>query len=288
MNFLSNVINGIRNLLWKVRRFLVIILLLAMPIAIYLGFIREVPLFEAEYDIQLGEQTVQSIAQSPEEYPILPKSEYPEAYNYLQNLVNDIVDSPHIKHKDIFKYDDVKIIQNDSVLNAFCVPGGYIYVYSGIIKYLEHEDHLAGVIGHEIAHAELRHSSMKLQKEYGKSAVVDFIILANPATTLGGIVAADIFRDLVNLKYGREQEAQADEWSVKYLSDSKYSCDGVAGFFAQMIEEGNDVNIPEFLSDHPGSQNRVDDVAKMVKELGCSTTLSDVSSWKAFQEMFPK
>lgn len=288
MNFLSNIINGIRSLLWKIRRFIVIILLIALPLSIYLGFIRETPLFDVAYDVDLGLQTVQSIAQSPEEYPILPKDQYPEAYQYLQNLVNDIVDSPHVKHKDIFKYDDVKIINNDSVLNAFCVPGGYIYVYSGIIKYLKHEDHLAGVIGHEIAHAELRHSSMKLQKEYGKNAVVNFIVLANPSTTLGGIIAADVFRDLVNLKYGRSQEAQADEWSVKYLSDSKYSCDGVAGFFAQMIAEGNDVNIPEFLSDHPGSQNRVDDVAKMVKDLGCNTTLSDMSSWQEFQNMLPK
>ena len=54
----------------------------------------------------------------------------------------------------MFAFDRVRIIDNDETLNAFCLPGGFIYVYTGLIKYLDSEDHLAGVLGHEIAHAD--------------------------------------------------------------------------------------------------------------------------------------
>ena len=130
----------------------------------------------------------------------------------------------------------MKIIHDDEVLNAFCAPGGYIYVYSGLMRYLDSEDHLAGVLGHEIAHAELRHSSLRLQKEYGTQKLLDFALLATPVS-LGQAVNASILQELVNLDYSRDQEAQADEYSVRYLAGSGYACDGAAGFFIKLLEE---------------------------------------------------
>ena len=62
---------------------------------------------------------------------------------------------------------DLRIIHDDSTLNAFCTPGGYIYIYTGILKFLDSEDEFAGVLGHEIAHADLRHSTRQMTKQYG-------------------------------------------------------------------------------------------------------------------------
>jgi len=181
----------------------------------------------------------------------------------------------------------MKIINRDDVLNAFCTPGGYIYVYTGLIKYLEQEDHLAGVLGHEIAHAEKRHGSVRLQKEFGVKALAGFLLLTVPISA-SDYINASIMKELLGLSYSRDQEAQADAYSVRYLSTSDYGCDGTAGFFIKLKEAGDDVGIPEILSDHPDSGSRIREIQKEAKRLGCSTEPADPSRWTAFQESLPK
>ena len=90
---------------------------------------------------------------------------------------------------------DSQVYGDDNVLNAFCAPGGYIYVFSGLMRYLDSEDHLAGVLAHEIAHAELRHSSIRLQKEYGAKRLLEFALLTGPGG-LGHAANTIILKDL--------------------------------------------------------------------------------------------
>lgn len=283
----QSVFKYIGNLLYKLRKLIVGILLLGLPIFVYLGFLTSEPIFDPEYDVQLGYRTSQQILNSPEEYPLLSEEEYPDVYQYLNKMVGEIVKSPELKYKQIFAYDSVKIINNDAILNAFCTPGGYIYVYTGMIKYLKQEDHLVGILGHEIAHAEKRHSAMKLQKEYGQKKVVEFLVLADPTMTIGGLIIADVLNDLNGLRYGRSQESEADEMSVKYLTGSGYACNGAAGFFEQMINDQGNSRIPEILSTHPNSATRVKDINAHAQANGCSVEMSDNSGWVAFQNMLP-
>lgn len=266
-----------------------VVLILAVPFVLgwaYLAFFASEPLFEPEDDVGLGEQVVQSMNETPEEYPVLSREEYPEAYAHIDRITKRVVGGDAIQYRDIFKYDEVRLIHDDKTLNAFCTPGGFIYVYTGLIKYLEQEDHLAGVMGHEIAHAELRHSSVRLQKEYGAKRLLQFILLTNPMS-LREAGALVIMKDLTSLSYSRGQEAEADDMSVDYLADAGYACDGTAGFFAKMLANQDDVGIPEILSDHPDSKSRVSDIHARAKELGCSTTPGDQSQWRSFQESLP-
>jgi len=175
----------------------------------------------------------------------------------------------------------------DGVLNAFCTPGGYIYVYAGLIKYLDQEDHLAGVLGHEIAHAENRHGSVRLQKEFGVKALTGSVLLTLPIST-SDYINASILKELMGLSYSRDQEAQADEYSVRYLSTSEYACDGTAGFFVKLQETGDNVTIPAILTDHPASASRISAIQSDAKRLGCSTKPADPSRWKAFQQSLPQ
>ena len=277
----------IGGFLYAIRWLIVAVLAIGLPLYIYLGFIAKEPVFGPANDVELGKMSAQSLAEDPEEYPILPESEYPEAYAHLRRIVGGIIDSPEIQYRDLFAYDQMKIINRDDVLNAFCTPGGYIYVYTGLIKYLEQEDHLAGVVGHEIAHAERRHGSVRLQKEFGVKALSGFLLLTIPLST-SDYINASILRDLMGLSYSRDQEAQADDDSVRYLSTSEYACDGTAGFFVKLRDVGDDVTIPEMLSDHPDTGSRVRDIQSAAKRLGCSTKPADPSRWKAFQESLPK
>ncbi len=272
--------------MFRLRRLALIpLFLIGLPLFIYLGFIRDEPILEVDYDVELGRQSARAILEDPEEYPLLSPEEYPEAYEHLQRIVREVLENEELQYGDLFVYDSVKIIHNDDVLNAFCAPGGFIYVYTGLIQYLDAEDHLAGVLGHEIAHAELRHSSLKLQKDFGKQALVGFVALTWPF--LGDVVAAEILHELTSLSYSRRQEAESDGMSVRYLAESRYACDGTAGFFEKLLREGDGVRIPEVLSDHPDAESRVREVRQLAAELGCGTELSGSSEWQAFQTSLP-
>ena len=84
--------------------------------------------------------------------------------------------------QDIPKERQIEIINNPDVLNAFAIPGGYIYLYTGLLLYLDSEAALAGVIAHEIAHVEERHSTQRLTKYYGISILLGIALGENPST----------------------------------------------------------------------------------------------------------
>ena len=256
-----------------------------MPLFIYLGYIREDPLFEAKYDIDIGMQSVMSIENDTLENPLLPEEKFPEVYAYLREMVSEITLSEAVQYDSLFKYDSIRIIQRDDVLNAFCTPGGYIYVYTGLIKYLDHPDHLAGVVGHEIAHAEKRHSAIRLQKEFGRDRILDFVLFSGAG--IGGYIKASILSEMLTLDYSRDQEAEADELSVVYLSETRFACDGAGGFFKKLVERGEDGEIPELLSDHPDSKKRISNIDKKAVSLDCNCELSETESWEALKNSLP-
>jgi predicted Zn-dependent protease len=271
-------------LLRVLRWLFVAVLIIGLPIFIYLGFIADDPILDVEYDVDLGRQSVASFAEDTTMIMLAPE-EYPEAYRHLERIVQEVVKSQEIEYGELFAYDSVRIIDDDETLNAFCLPGGFIYVYTGLIKYLDAEDHLAGVLGHEIAHAELRHSSIRLQREYGRQRLLELIVLTAPSA--GTVASAAILKELTSLSYSRDQEAASDDMSVRYLNGSSYACDGTAGFFVKLLEQGADVGIPAYLSSHPDSEARVSDIRARAGNLGCSTALGDQSNWQAFKASLP-
>jgi predicted Zn-dependent protease len=218
-------------------------------------------IFSIEDDKALGLQIDAEISADPATYPILSESSYPEAYDLIYDIRDKILAGGQVYYKDEFAW-QVKIIRDDNVLNAFCTPGGYIYVYTGLIKYLDNEAQLAGVLGHEIAHADLRHVTDQLTEQYGVSLLLS-LLLGQNASVLG-----DIALGLSGLAFSRADESQADEYSVIYLCPTDYTAYGAAGFF-EKIEASGGVDIPEFLSTHPDPENRIEDIYLYYEELGC-------------------
>ena len=125
-----------------------------------------------------------------------------------------------------------------------------------------------------------------MQKKFGADRLFELIVLTSPIS-LRDAWALAILTELTGLKYGRAQEAEADDYSVRYLEDTDYACNGTAGFFAKISREGAGGNVPEFLSTHPASDNRVRDINRMAEKVGCSTELGDQSSWHALQASLP-
>jgi predicted Zn-dependent protease len=211
-------------------------------------------------DIYLGDQATDEILSSGE-VEVLDRDEYPEAYHRLEVIKNNLLNSGEVFHKEDFNW-NIHIIHDDSVLNAFCLPGGNIFVYTGLIKFLDSEDELAGVLGHEIAHADLRHASNQITKSMGLSLLIRIVFGFDHSTLL------NIASGLLNLSFSRAHEQEADEYSVLYLTHTPYDARGVMRFFEKMSEQGKDPGIVEFLSTHPAPDNRIGHIMARWKELG--------------------
>jgi len=227
-------------------------------------------LFSIQDDMQLGLQVKQEIASNPQEFPILPERGNEEVYSYIRGLTNKILNTGNVPYRNEFAW-EVQIIDDNETLNAFCAPGGYIYVYTGLIKFLDSEDELAGVMAHEIAHAAMRHSTRQLTKTYG----LQVLLSVATGNSDPGLIE-QIALGLVSLRFSRSHETEADESSVRYLCTTNLYAGGAAGFFQKM--EGQPTP-PQFLSTHPNPGNRVTNIKAKKTELGCSGSSKNVSKY---------
>ena len=158
----------------------------------------------------------------------------------------------------------------DEAINAFCLPGGKVVVYTGILKMAKNDDQLATVISHEIAHALARHGSERMSSSMVQQGLQ---VVGNIA--LG--VTAPQYQNLFNqtygvgtqlgvmLPYGRMQESEADEIGIYLMSQAGYNVNEALKFWENMSEgkkEGSD-----FFSTHPSSTNRISDIQKVIAKL---------------------
>lgn len=236
-------------------------------------------LFTIEQDKQLGAQVAGEIDGNNKEYPLLDSAQYSDVYAYVYKVRDKILNSGMVDYKDEFQW-KVKIIHDDSTLNAFCTPGGYIYVYTGILKFLENESEFAGVMGHEIGHADMRHSTRQMTQMYGVEALLG--ILAGDRALLSQVTAS-----LVGLKFSRNHETEADERSVTYLCPTDYNADGGAGFFEKIQSMGG-ARQPEFLSTHPDPGNRIEHFHNSKTTMGCTGTNNHQAEYKVMVSKLPR
>lgn len=237
-----------------------------------------VNVFSVEDDINLGEQLKTEYLNSSDMH-ILPEEDYPEAYAYLNGIKNNILNSGHVKHKDDFDW-DLFIVEDDEVVNAFCIPGGHIFVYTGLIRYLDSEDQLAGIMGHEIAHADQRHGTQQMTKVYGIRLLME-IALGNDQDALSGLA-----ENLLDLGFSRSHETDADMKSVEYLCETAYNPDGFAQFFQKMKGDGTANGYVFFLSTHPDPGNRVERIHEKTKALNCTGTATYDDEYAQFKKLF--
>jgi predicted Zn-dependent protease len=153
-----------------------------------------------------------------------------------------------------------------------------MYFYTGLIKYLEAESAFAGVVAHEIAHADKRHTTERLTKIMGVQTVLNIL--------LGKGTISDVLTTLMALKYSRNDEYEADEWSVRYLCPTGYIGDGAAQFFEQLEEDGHTGSTFQWLSTHPSPDNRIEELHKHGVNYGCNDTEA-IDQWQDFQNSLP-
>ena len=159
---------------------------------------------------------------------------------------------------------------NDKAINAFALPGGYVFVNRGAIEAADNEAQLAAVMAHELSHVALRHGTNQATKammaETGLGifgAVFGDSAGGTLLTTLGSFTAGGVL-----LRYSRTAESQADVMGTQVLYDSGYDPRAMAQFFEKLEAETKGKNPPEFFSDHPNPEHRVERVDEEVEKLG--------------------
>jgi len=157
-------------------------------------------------------------------------------------------------------------VLDDGVVNAFALPGGYIYMPRGILVYFNSEDQLAGVMAHEIGHVVARHGVEQMSKRvlFTGFGLTDRLAQAFPV--IGGVATAPI--NLGLLKYSRDQESESDRLGVEYATRTGHDAHAMADFFRTLgtMSAQSGHSLPTYLSTHPHPEDRYDKVNSLADE----------------------
>lgn len=172
---------------------------------------------------------------------------------------------------------DVTVVRSDTV-NAFALPGGYVVVFTGLLKQAENPEEVAGVLSHELNHVLQRHGLERTVKTLGLVAVVT-IFVGNQEGLVG--LAKRLGVELITLKFGREQETEADVTGLHLLHKAKVKPDGMIHFFERLSE--SDTLQGELLSTHPMSAARAERLKAEAASLPRQEPEPFTFEWKAVQ-----
>jgi len=165
-------------------------------------------------------------------------------------------------------------VVNTDVINAFALPGGFIYVNRGVINRASNEAELAGVLAHEIEHVVQRHSVKQMEQVQQANIGVGLAcaltrVCANPATQ----AAIQVGGSAVFAKFSRADEVQADEGGFQNLVRAGINPNGMLTFFQKLLAEeqqSGGSNASAWFSDHPGTQDRIADIQRMLNQIPAS------------------
>jgi beta-barrel assembly-enhancing protease len=207
-------------------------------------------LIPTEQENQIGLQVKQELEQKEK----VRYLDDPPVVDYVRTVAGRVIERGKKDRSDV-KW-EVNVIDDPKTVNAFATPGGYLYVYSGLLAAADDEAQLAGVMAHETGHVVARHSARNLITAYGLEAVSALALGQNPG--LLGQVVASIVGNGAMLKHSRDDETEADELGARYASAAGYDPTSLIAFFRTLqAKEGNMPGVMVFLSDHPATGARI-------------------------------
>lgn len=165
---------------------------------------------------------------------------------------------------------EYNLIQDDKQQNAWCMPGGKVAVYTGILPITQDETGLAVVLGHEIAHAVAKHGNERMSQglltQYGGAALSSVLGSNSAGARELASQAFGITTGVASLKFGRGQESEADHLGLIFMAIAGYNPDGAVAFWQRMDAREGQASPPEFLSTHPSNGTRVADIERELPE----------------------
>jgi len=149
---------------------------------------------------------------------------------------------------------EVALLEDSTIVNAFALPGGYVVVYRGILNRMDDEAELLGVLAHELGHVEARHGVKRIARS---AALSLFLSLAFGDAPGAASVLLRNAAQLVSLEYDRDEEREADDFAVATLRQRGLDVGGLARLFEKLERLEGRVDLPAFLSTHPPTQERI-------------------------------
>ena len=218
-------------------------------------------LFSPQQDVQVGKQAATDAQRK------LPMCNSRKADAYLTQLGKRLTD--HLNTNGV-QYPWEFHCVNDRSINAFALPGGYVFVNRGAIEAAENEAELAAVMAHELSHVALRHGTNQATKAQAAQTGVGIFGAIFGGSTGGALLTqlGSFTAGGVLLKYSRGAETQADVMGTQVLYDSGYDPRAMSQFFEKLEQQTKGKNPPEFFSDHPSPDHRVERVNEEIDKLG--------------------
>ncbi|MFC1570114.1 M48 family metalloprotease, partial [bacterium] len=217
---------------------------------------REFMLLSQADEIAMGRQTDEEII---EMYGIYQDESLQSYINNLGRRMAPVTHQPSLPYS-------FKVLDTD-VINAFAVPGGYVYFTRGILAYLNNEAELAGVMGHELGHVNARHSAKMLsQAQLAQFGLQLGAALSETFAKFAGLAGFGV--QMLFLRFSRDHEREADNLGVEYSSKIGYDATGMATFFntLEQMHPSGGPGLPDWFSTHPNPVNRITAVNQKTKE----------------------
>lgn len=164
---------------------------------------------------------------------------------------------------------DFHVLADPKTVNAFALPGGQIFITMGLLNLLENEDQLAGILGHEIGHVIGRHGAEHMAKQELSQGLVNAadVLLTDPGSPGAGAVLSRYVANMINLKYGRDDELESDRFAVKYMKESGYDPEQMIEVMKILDKAAGGQSPPEFLSTHPNPGNRIEQLKIEIEKI---------------------
>jgi predicted Zn-dependent protease len=214
-------------------------------------------LISVQEEWQLGDQLSQDIARQ------VRINNDPQLNAYINQLGQRIVARTPMANMP-WKFHVV----DDPAINAFAIPGGHVYINTGLIANSGSASELAGVMAHEISHVIARHSTEQMSRQYGLSIVAGLVLGQNPGAL--SEIAAQIIAGGALARFSREAEREADELGIRFMAEAGYNPAGMAAMFRTLMaqQQRQPSSVEQFFSTHPTTEERVRDSEKRAQQIG--------------------
>ena len=190
----------------------------------------------------------------------------------VQRVGTRIAQAAMLDSEDAKKFQwEFTVIEDENTVNAWCLPGGKVAVYTGIPKLTQNEAGLATVLGHEVAHATAHHGAERMTQQMGlegaQKVLASILETKSPTVSQGVMAALGVGAQLgVVLPFSRKQESEADHIGLVYMSRAGYDPKEALAFWQRMDQAMGSGGTPGFLSDHPVTKDRIADIENWIPE----------------------
>ncbi len=166
-------------------------------------------------------------------------------------------------------------IVDDPSVNAFSIPGGHVYVNTGLLAQADRVDMLAGVLAHETAHVVARHVIKQVEQQQAIGAIGSILLGQNPGALqqiVAGVIAGGAMA-----RFSRADEKEADDLGLQYMATAGYDPHGMLDMFQKLLslEKGRPGAVERFFQDHPLTQDRINDIQNRINKMGNPTGIVD-------------